>query len=746
MSSPESKPDTKKDFVGDFVADITKALEEGTAPWCKPWKAGELVPPLNPVSKRTYSGVNFVRLASENFADPRFVTFKQADTEGYRVKKGEKGRPVVYWQMQSELLPKLDADKKPVLDEAGKAILEKYMCTRPLVKYSTVFHASQVEGIPAWDSQEYKHEWSPDERAEAILRNSGAAIKHDMRDRAFYNVNDDCINMRPQSAFPTAGDYYSTALHELAHWTGHSSRMDREFGPKGSPTYAKEELKAEIAAWMLSVKLGLPFNPEQHKSYVAGWSKIIKDEPKFILQACRDAEKICAYCLNFEQEKALEQGNMKEDIEDTVLRQTPADIQEVQPTQAADIATDKMWLTVPYVQKNAAKACGAMWDKENRQWFAPAGTSLEPLAQWLPAQGQEVPKSQAITALSPLEEFAQAIRSQGLVLGNGELPNMDGEWHRLPVIDSQSGKKDGSYMGHLDGKPAGVIINFRTSENLTWKYSGGHTLTSESLAELRAKAQIQQEARAQERAARQEQTALRCQEIWEKATPLPKGHTYLQQKGVDFAQVRDGLKMDTKGNILVPMRDLKGKIHSLQTIIQDNTTQKNVKLFAKDGKKQGMSHLLDSANAFDKHPIALAEGVATAASIHMATGMPISCVFDAGNLMEVAKQLRAQYPDKSILIFADNDQQATTNVGIEKAAAVQKAVENVHFVAPDFSAEKGSANSDFNDYHKLHGLEGLCSVVAHAVEKLVKDGRKTPPTLEAEKGKDKKSKSQGISR
>lgn len=746
MSNPESKPDSKKDFVGDFVADIAKALEEGTAPWCKPWKSGELVPPLNPVSKRTYSGVNFVRLASENFADPRFVTFKQADAEGYRVKKGEKGRPVVYWQMQSELLPKLDADKKPVLDEAGNAILEKYMCTRPLVKYSTVFHASQVDGIPAWDSQEYKHEWSPDERAEAILRNSGAVIKHDMRDRAFYSLNKDCINMRPQSAFPTAGDYYSTALHELAHWTGHSSRMDREFGPKGSPVYAKEELKAEIAAWMLSVKLGLPFDPEQHKSYVAGWSKIIKDEPKFILQACRDAEKICAYCLNFEQEKALEQGSMNNSKEEAPERRIAATTQEIMHPQAADIATEKVWLTVPYVQKNIAKACGAKWDKESRQWFAPEGANLEPLSPWLPAQGQEVPKPQATTALSPLEEFAQAIRNQGLVLGSGELPQMDGEWHRLPVIDSSSGKKNGSYMGHLDGKPAGVIINFKTSEHLTWKYSGGHTLSSESLRELHTKALLQQEARAKERAARQEQTAVRCQEIWEKATPLPRGHAYLQQKGVDFAQVRDGLKMDAKGNILVPMRDLKGKIHSLQTIIQDNTTQKSVKLFAKDGKKQGMSHLLDSANTFEQHPIALAEGLATAASIHIATGLPISCVFDAGNLMEVAKQFRAQYPDKAICIFADNDQHSAINVGIEKAAAVQKAVENVHFVAPDFSEEKGSANTDFNDYHKLHGLEGLCSIVAHTVEKLFNEGRKTPPTLEAEKGKDKASKSLGMSR
>lgn len=289
-------------------------------------------------------------------------------------------------------------------------------------------------------------------------------------------------------------------------------------------------------------------------------------------------------------------------------------------------------------------------------------------------------------------------------------------------------------------------MSTQPSEQLTWKYSGGHILTSESLTELRVKTRIQQEAHAQERAVRQEQTAVRCQDIWEKATPLPRGHTYLQQKGVDYAQVRDGLKMDAKGNILVPLRDLKGKIHSLQTIIQDNTTQKNVKLFTKDGKKQGMSHLLDSANVFDNHPIALAEGLATAASIHIATGLPISCVFDAGNLMEVTKQLRAQYPDKAILIFADNDHEAAVNVGIEKAAAVQKAVDNVHYIAPDFSAEKGSANTDFNDYHKLHGLEGLCSIVAHTVEKLVKDGRKTPPTLESEKGKDKASKSLGMSR
>lgn len=707
-----TKTTARRDFIGEFVADIGKALEEGTAPWCKPWKAGELAPPCNPVSGTTYSGMNFVRLAQEGLADPRYMTFNHAQKEGFRIKKGEKGRPVVFWS-HTDRGPKLDEKFQPVLDDKGKPVTEERLRTRPIMQYSTVFHASQIEGIDPW--QKKGPEWASDERAEAILRNSGAQISHEERDKAFYSPAKDSIHLRDKSAFPTAADYYSTALHELAHWTGHKDRMNRDMAPKGTLEYAKEELRAEIAAWMMATKLGLPFDPEPHRSYVESWAAIVKDEPKFVVQACSDAEKICAYCLKFEHEKALEHKQV--------------DTQQVQPDEriaAKDMPQKKARpftkkdtrLQVPYVQKDAARAHGAMWDAEERTWFAPAGTDLAPLTKWLAneqelAPAQEQRHERALPTLSPEEEFAQTLKSYGLDL-KGELPIMDGVFHRVAVENGKPGAQDGSYMGYRDGRPAGTLTNFKTGEQVTWKYSGGHTLSAASIAELTAKSKIQAEAREQARTALQEQTAKQCQMIWEKAAHIPEGHPYLVQKGVDSEEIRKGLKIDQKGNILVPLRDTQGTIRSLQTISVDPVTQKNTKRFTKNAKKSGMFHLVDPENVFDKKPIILAEGLATAASINKATGLPVSCVFDAGNLIHVARQFREQYPDKPIIIMADNDSQLTTgNVGLKKAHEVRKAVSDVFVCTPRFTEqEQKKGNTDFNDFQKLHGVEKLKEAIS----------------------------------
>lgn len=704
----------RRDFIGEFVTDIGKALEEGTAPWCKPWKAGELVPPYNPVSGTTYSGMNFVRLAKEGLADPRFLTYNGAQKEGMQVKKGEKGRPVVFWSFTGKR-QKIDEKMQVVLDDKGKPVLEEYKTERPFVQHTTVFHASQIEGIDPWEKE--KPEWAADERAEAILHNSGAKISHETRDTAYYVPASDTIHLRSKSAFPTAGDYYSTALHELAHWTGHKSRMGRDMGAKGTLEYAKEELRAEISAWMMATKLGLPFDPEAHRSYIEKWAEIVKDEPKFVVQACRDAEKICAYCLNFEQERALEQKQMgtpqvqsDERVAAKALPQKKARLLTPEDTR----------LQVPYIQKDDARASGAMWDAGERTWFAPVGTDLAPLSKWLPmeqelAPVQEQRHERALPTLSPEEEFAQTLKSYGLDL-KGELPIMDGAFHRVAVENGKAGAKDGSYLGYTDGKPSGTLTNFKTGVQVTWKYSGGHTLSAESITALTAKSKIQAEAREQARAILQEQTAKKCQEIWEKAVPMPEGHPYLVQKGVDSKEVRKGLKIDDKGNILVPLRDVQGTIHSLQTISMDMATQKNTKRFAKNGKKSGMFHLVDPENVFDKKPIILAEGLATAASINKATGLPVSCVFDAGNLIHVAKQFREKYPDTPIIIMADNDSQLTTgNVGLKKAHEVRQAVNDVFVCTPHFTEqEQKKGNTDFNDFQKLHGIIKLQNAISES--------------------------------
>lgn len=307
----ENKKPHRKNIADEYAAEIIRQLKEGTAPWQKPWKAGEFHMPFNPSSGTNYRGINVAMLAGHGYADPRWMTFKQAQEKNLKVKKGSKSQRVVFWQWQDQQ-NMLDDDGRPVLDSAGKPVKETVDLARPRLYVYNAFHISQLQDekgndLPPFEAKE--PEWNPHERAEAILAGSGASISHDQLDRAFYRINEDAIHLPPRANFSDEGQYYSTALHELCHWTGHESRMNREFGIKGTEQYAKEELRAEIASWMLCQELGLPYDPGQHVSYVESWVKALEDDPYEIMRACQMAEKIKSRVLDMEQGITMEQGH-----------------------------------------------------------------------------------------------------------------------------------------------------------------------------------------------------------------------------------------------------------------------------------------------------------------------------------------------------------------------------------------------------------------------------------------------------
>ena len=300
---PAKKPQARHE---EFASKIISLLEKDMAPWQQPWKAGEHYPPFNPVSGTVYSGINRVMLSEPDYADPRWMTFKHAQSQNYRVKKGSKSRPVIHWQW-TEAVDKLDEDGRPVLDANGDPEKEIMLLVRPRARFFSVFHASQLEmengqPIPPFEPKEL--EWNPHERAEAILEASGAKIIHDQRDRGFYNLKKDEIHLPPKENFANEGDYYPVAFHELGHWTRHPSRLNRENGPFGSEINAREELRVHIASWMMSQDLGIDFKPEEHHaSYVKEWVKVLKDDPYEIMRACRDAERINQYVMSLDQQQ-----------------------------------------------------------------------------------------------------------------------------------------------------------------------------------------------------------------------------------------------------------------------------------------------------------------------------------------------------------------------------------------------------------------------------------------------------------
>ena len=475
----------RKPFHEEFAEKIIEDLKCGVAPWQKPWQPGEVLAPMNPVSGTVYSGINRVMLSRYGFDDPRWMTLRQANTLDCRVKKGEKSQCIVYWQFSREE-PARDDDGKPVLDDEGNQVMEKVELTRPIVRFSSVFHVSQLAGeIPPLDKSVLVPPWDPNEKAEAILQNSGAVIKHNQRNRAFYSLSTDEICLPPKDHFMGQDTYYATALHELGHWTGHVSRLAREFGPFGSEVYAREELRAEIASWMLGQDLGIGHDPGQHLAYVGSWIKALEKDPFEIVRACRDAEKIKHYVITMEQKQERRQEKT-EVREEEVAARAPLGVHASEQDTVREPADQKVFLAVPYREKGRAKAVGANWDPEAKLWYAPEGADMAKLKGWLPEKMPE-----AAPVMPPQVEFALALKAAGLDLSDQE-PVMDGKIHRTPLVDGTADKLDGAYVGYLDGIPAGFIQNHKTGEKANWKATG-HVLSDEQKAAQRSEAENRRE-------------------------------------------------------------------------------------------------------------------------------------------------------------------------------------------------------------------------------------------------------------
>lgn len=298
----------KKPFHETVAENLIEQLKAGTAPWQKPWEPGSQgFMPMNPTTGKRYKGINAIHLMSQGHGDNRWLTYKQAKATGAQVRKGEKGTPVQYWKF-SEEQNKLDDNGKPVLDGQGKPVKETVMLERPRVFFATVFNGEQIDGMPPLEQKEKTQTWDAVERAEHILKASAADIRHGEHDRAFYRPATDSIHLPDKEQFPTADNYYATALHELGHWTGHSSRLDRDMAhPFGSEGYAKEELKAECFSLIMGDELGIGHDPEQHAAYVGSWIKALQEDPLEIFRATSDAEKMSNYVLAFEQKLVQEQ-------------------------------------------------------------------------------------------------------------------------------------------------------------------------------------------------------------------------------------------------------------------------------------------------------------------------------------------------------------------------------------------------------------------------------------------------------
>ena len=313
-------------------------------------------------------------------------------------------------------------------------------------------------------------------------------------------------------------------------------------------------------------------------------------------------------------------------------------------------------------------------------------------------------------------EFSAAIRAAGL-----EPPadiEADGLLHRF-AANGKRGDDAGWYILHCDGIPAGAFGDWRTDVRQDWRADLGRQLTPQEEAAHRDRVERRREQVEAERRRLQAEAAGRASAIWKCADPAPDDHPYLARKGVKA----HGLRVHD-GGLLVPLRE-GVKLRSLQFI--DLAGEKR---FLAGGRVRGCYYPIGKPSAV----LCIAEGFATGASIYEATGHAVAVAFNAGNLLPVARAMRAKFPAATIVVCADDDAATSGNPGLTKAREAAQAVGGVVAV-PDFGEGRPAGASDFNDLAMLHGA----SAVKRAIDAALLDGTgDEAPAIELVRGADLK--------
>ena len=268
-----------------IAAQIRTQLAEGTLPWHRPWA----VDPDRQVSKPLrenavpYQGINVLILwgaaIEAGYASPFWMTYRQAKSIGAQVRRGEKATHIVFAKTA----------KKKETDASG----EETEVLLPVRRVYAVFNADQIDGLP----EKYApvvpdvNPGERDARCEAWFERLRIEIRYGGT-RAYYAPGPDRIQMPPFETFESPQAFLSTLAHETCHASGHKDRLGRDFGPPGTPEYAREELVAELGSAFLCADLGIASSPRaDHASYIGSWLKLLEDEPRAVFDAATHAQQ-----------------------------------------------------------------------------------------------------------------------------------------------------------------------------------------------------------------------------------------------------------------------------------------------------------------------------------------------------------------------------------------------------------------------------------------------------------------------
>lgn len=310
---------TKKKNFREEMADIfIKCLEEEPIKWFKSWNFSKTGRPINEKTHKEYQGINLFYLKlmeNENgYGDNRFMTYKQANDMGYKIKKGAKGDKIEYpalfdkkekkfitWDKYEEIKAEMEAKMA-----RGEEIPRKE-CNRFKIrsKISTVFNAIYIDGLEKIERDYVKNDINEEKVLEDIVNGLKVNIKEvDNSKSAYYQGGtSDTVHIPKKEQFKSQGAYTALVLHELAHATGHPSRCNRHAKNKsifGNNEYAYEELVAEITSAFLSEYVKEPMTDEvinNHKAYIQSWCKMVRKDKTILHKAIKEAQEASDYIV-----------------------------------------------------------------------------------------------------------------------------------------------------------------------------------------------------------------------------------------------------------------------------------------------------------------------------------------------------------------------------------------------------------------------------------------------------------------
>jgi putative DNA primase/helicase len=301
-------------------------------------------------------------------------------------------------------------------------------------------------------------------------------------------------------------------------------------------------------------------------------------------------------------------------------------------------------------------------------------------------------------SVSHIDQFRAAMERHGITAPDNIID--DGQLHRWGT-NGKSRDDAGWYVLHGDGVPAGAFGDFRAGVSETFRADIGRELTDEEQRAQRERIEAIRRQREADEARRQAEAADWAQRTWDPAAPAPTDHPYLVRKGVKphgLRIYRGDLvirEMPCDGALIVPLGDSAGRIQTLEFIAADGE-----KRFLPGGRKSGAYFAIGKPNGV----VIIAEGFATGASVHEATGHAVAIGFDAGNLRSVAEGVRRKFPEGRIILAGDNDASSTGQRAAEDAARA------VHGLL----ATPATMGMDWNDVALAAGAEAVKAGLAAA--------------------------------